>query len=415
MFGSQILEVGIGLILVFLLVGLVLTAVRETLEAWMKTRSRDLERALAELLDDKDGTGARLELYRHPLIQALYSGEPSPTAFSNGKVVERVKSNLPSYIPRETFAFAVEDLVKSGSVSGRVSAVYDALLRAEGADPIAARRRLEQWYDAAMDRASGWYRRRTQKILLVLGMLVAVVLNINAIAIGQYLATNEIARTQMVQIADNYLNEQQAADAASCAQNHRLRRPSPTPRTQPPMPPTRTRREPTPAPIKPAQPTRSSNGTEISNAAEPAVADNAAAEPAAGSNAVGGNAVTQPAAGVEAANAAHRLNSLISVVGLPVGWNQFQWERMKAEWERDPWLALLSWIFGWLIVGFAATLGAPFWFDLLGKFMVIRSTVKPTEKSPDEASKDGGTGGAPQPAPDAAAAGGGGAAPPGPR
>jgi len=33
-------------------------------------------------------------------------------------------------------------------------------------------------------------------------------------------------------------------------------------------------------------------------------------------------------------------------------------------------------------------LGAPFWFDLLNKMMVIRSTVKPHEKSPEEASED---------------------------
>jgi hypothetical protein len=34
------------------------------------------------------------------------------------------------------------------------------------------------------------------------------------------------------------------------------------------------------------------------------------------------------------------------------------------------------------------TLGAPFWFDLLNQIMVIRSTVKPEEKSDTEASKD---------------------------
>ena len=33
---------------------------------------------------------------------------------------------------------------------------------------------------------------------------------------------------------------------------------------------------------------------------------------------------------------------------------------------------------------FAICLGAPFWFDMLNKFIVIRSTVKPKEKSPEE-------------------------------
>lgn len=43
---------------------------------------------------------------------------------------------------------------------------------------------------------------------------------------------------------------------------------------------------------------------------------------------------------------------------------------------------------GWFITALAAMLGAPFWFDLLNKFMVIRSTVKPHEKSPEEGSED---------------------------
>ena len=45
-------------------------------------------------------------------------------------------------------------------------------------------------------------------------------------------------------------------------------------------------------------------------------------------------------------------------------------------------------IFGIFLTGLAVSLGAPFWFDLLNKFIVIRSTVKPTEKSAPEKSKE---------------------------
>jgi hypothetical protein len=51
-------------------------------------------------------------------------------------------------------------------------------------------------------------------------------------------------------------------------------------------------------------------------------------------------------------------------------------------------LDVLIALVGWFITALAATLGAPFWFDVLNKVMVIRSTVKPKEKSPDEASED---------------------------
>ena len=41
-----------------------------------------------------------------------------------------------------------------------------------------------------------------------------------------------------------------------------------------------------------------------------------------------------------------------------------------------------------VLIALAACLGAPFWFDVLNKFMVVRSTVKPKEKSGVEAPKE---------------------------
>ena len=59
---------------------------------------------------------------------------------------------------------------------------------------------------------------------------------------------------------------------------------------------------------------------------------------------------------------------------------------------QDPigwtWYLLYLHALGWLITAAAISLGAPFWFDTLNRFMVVRSTVKPKEKSPDEGSKD---------------------------
>ena len=43
---------------------------------------------------------------------------------------------------------------------------------------------------------------------------------------------------------------------------------------------------------------------------------------------------------------------------------------------------------GIIFTALAVSQGAPFWFDLLNKFIVIRSTIKPHEKSPEQPSKD---------------------------
>lgn len=45
MFGSQILEVAIGIIFVFLLVSIICSAIREGIKAWLKTRAAFLNMA----------------------------------------------------------------------------------------------------------------------------------------------------------------------------------------------------------------------------------------------------------------------------------------------------------------------------------------------------------------------------------
>lgn len=65
----------------------------------------------------------------------------------------------------------------------------------------------------------------------------------------------------------------------------------------------------------------------------------------------------------------------------PVGWDN----KPVAELAREVKLVQVA---GWLFTAFAATLGAPFWFDVLNKIMVIRATVKPHEKSREERSQD---------------------------
>lgn len=59
---------------------------------------------------------------------------------------------------------------------------------------------------------------------------------------------------------------------------------------------------------------------------------------------------------------------------LPVGWDEKGWfngEQLKKQ------NGLLQAIFGWLMTGVAVAMGAPFWFDILGKFINVRNTGKP--------------------------------------
>jgi hypothetical protein len=80
----------------------------------------------------------------------------------------------------------------------------------------------------------------------------------------------------------------------------------------------------------------------------------------------------------------------MKVTDIPIGWtaNQTAVDK-KIVWRAlpDSFGAWILKIAGLLATGLAISLGAPFWFDVLNKFMVVRSTVKPEEKSKDEPSK----------------------------
>ena len=120
MFGSEILDVALGLILVYLLLSLFATAVREAVESKVKARAVFLEMGIRELLDDPAGNGLAKDFYKHPIIFSLYRGayrentERTPDG-EKAKTGERTTGgNLPAYIPSKSFSAALVDLVVRG-------------------------------------------------------------------------------------------------------------------------------------------------------------------------------------------------------------------------------------------------------------------------------------------------------------
>jgi len=93
-------------------------------------------------------------------------------------------------------------------------------------------------------------------------------------------------------------------------------------------------------------------------------------------------------AGTNASLTGAEAKTELTKVSLPIGWSNVSWP-MAGQWMTgENFVAGVMALAGWALTIFAISLGAPFWFDLLNKVIVVRATVKPTEKSPDEPSKD---------------------------
>jgi hypothetical protein len=299
MFNSNVLDVAIGLVFLFLLLSLICSAANELLEALLKNRARNLERGISELIGDSDNRAKFLKaLYAHGLINGLYRGNYVPGS-----------KDLPSYIPAENFALAIlsvrdkwiaaDTTDVAALLPPNVKTAFEAFEKTAGNDFKKLQLNVEAWYNNAMDRVSGWYKRRTQCFLLAMGFAVAVGVNADCIGIAQRLSNDLSLRQGVVALAEATAKRPQAAGDTS----------------------------------KPVD----------------EIKDNIGA-----------------------------LDSL----GLPIGW-----QLKTAKTDIGGWVQR---VLGWILTALAISLGAPFWFDMLNKLIVVRSTVKPHEKSREEGSKDAG-------------------------
>jgi hypothetical protein len=341
MFNSNIIDVAIGLVFIFLLLSLICSAAHEIIEAFMKARAANLERGIQELAGSNSQAFVT-KLYSHGLINSLFKG-----TYAEAKKGLFAGRDLPSYIPSKNFALALIDLKNTGAeLPQNIKDALQAFERVAGQNVAQLQLHIEEWYNTSMDRVSGWYKRRSQWIILVLGLAAAIAVNADCIAIAKRLSTNSNLRHSVEQLAESTMKDMPAPNASQPANagNQTTDTTSPTPGT----------------PVIPGASTGNTGGQ-----------DTAAA-----------------------IRSIQQHLSTLDAIGLPVG-RDYSLKSPAQLWTA----ARVHWL-GWLITALAVSLGAPFWFDMLNKVMIVRSTVKPSEKSGDEASKDAKPAAAPAPAPE---------------
>jgi hypothetical protein len=222
MFGSIILEVFIGLVLIYFLYSLLATIINELIASFLGLRAKTLEQSLEKMLADKDPKATVLS---RKLIDA----------FKNHPLIEKTMSGvffkkLPSFIATKDFSTVVLDCLKTlcagkdgialnalsqglsslkqpigakGVESGTIKLMESFLANANN-DLEKFREQVENWFDTTMDRVSGWYKRWTQVWLFAIGLALAIGFNVDTIKIVGTLSKDKDAREQLISIAQTY-------------------------------------------------------------------------------------------------------------------------------------------------------------------------------------------------------------------
>lgn len=233
MFGSTVLEVAIGLVFIYLLLSLLCSAINEWIAQIFALRARTLSEGIKNLLRDKKGVGPAKALYSHGLIDGL-----SKKSQKSGDKTLKGR-NGPSYIPPRAFATALMDhlgmlllpnpqaasdarvleqlkLLGRAQLDAKVKQGLTTLIKQANGDIAKLQQNIETWFNDAMDRVSGWYKRRAQVIGFVLGLVVTLFMNADTIYIAQTLSRSPTMRAAVIadaqKLSGQTLPEKTASD-----------------------------------------------------------------------------------------------------------------------------------------------------------------------------------------------------------
>lgn len=189
---SAVLEIGVGMLLVYYILSLISSSITSFIKRITQLDAEKLRQGLADLLEDPDMIE---QIMAHPWVQML---KPKQLTL-RGKVVEQDVNK----IPPETFAKVLADLLAPGEQGqGTIEDIREAVEKLpEG--PLRSNlfgmantgvghverfyQNVEVWFNNAMAGASALYAQHTRRIVLVIALILTLGLNIDSIAIGETL------------------------------------------------------------------------------------------------------------------------------------------------------------------------------------------------------------------------------------
>jgi hypothetical protein len=398
MFGTMsiggVLDVAIGLMFIYFLLAQIATGLQEVLAGFAAWRGSYLTKGVDVLMSNdnvafnfwKDffathflprapPTEAERKLANPPPPQPQQAAaaappqQPQPAAAPPPHTPAQLLTNIqnvmnhplmrgnpsanPPYIPAQKFSMALLDLLRNGSQAplftqaeatvnnlpnGQLKETLSVFIRDAGGDIDKLRTHIETWFDDAMDELSTIYKRLSRFAMLIIGLIVAVAVNVDSIRVAKFLWASPVAASDLANAAqqaksgasDQNAAAQEAAGQAALTQLRGLTLPI---------------------------------GWHFADDATKGAATTAPALPLPPqtSGATEKDACVQPPGAIYSV----RLSAVQKCHGLDM-----------QNWPTDTRDRIMR-VVGWLITAIAISLGAPFWFGLMQNLLNIRSASKP--------------------------------------
>lgn len=185
-----LLNIGLGLILIYLVTAISCTAATESVCSLLGLRWKTLSSILLSFFNNKE---ALENFYKSPIIKPLFRGKQKPAFIS--------ATHFSAYVFEQIFSttksddiMAARDIIAKMQLGDEVkNGLITILGNAEGSLDL-FRAKVEKWFDSAMENASSWYKNRTRIISLIIALGIAGIGNIDTIAIAKHLSSDSAAR-----------------------------------------------------------------------------------------------------------------------------------------------------------------------------------------------------------------------------
>lgn len=218
MFNSEVLEVAIGLVFVYLLLCLLCSGISEAVARVLAWRSKTLEEALKKLLNNPELfkeisqnsllSELHLDRWYHKILGFLpvFKQQGNPTSVPTQSFV----MTLFEYLLKNAKDMSREDIEKllnglpDSDLKTTLLTIFNSIETGiDKAEEIVARLKegVGKWFDDKMEQLTAWYKRKIKVCLFIIAVLVVSFLNIDTFMIGNSLYHNSQLRDSVVSAA----------------------------------------------------------------------------------------------------------------------------------------------------------------------------------------------------------------------